>query len=319
MNSRKLLFQLLGKGLNGLSYLAPQKAGDLTFRIFATPPPPNVRDKEKAFLDTAAERLDFKHDGKNIAVYTWGPADGPVCMTAYGWGYNAGRWRHYVPALVEAGYRVVAFDPTGHGLADKGVLHFPRMVAIERRILELTKGCELALVHSFGGGCLIEALAGLPKAYHPKRMCVMGVFTTVRWIFLTFTKSLNLRPVVFSKLENKVYDIAQRSLDEYDVAASAAKLPHVQALIIHDPADTVTPFNNAERNHSHWPGSALYRAEGAGHHLGTAGVTKTVLSFLLEGQLPEGVAVNDGSIEPIPAVLTVEELAASGGVSDYYV
>ena len=317
MNTRKLLFRSLGAGLNALSYVAPQRAGDLTFRIFATPPAPNVRPKEGAFVDTA-ERLDFKHEGKNIAVYAWGPGDGPVVLCAYGWGYNAGRWRHYVPQLVEAGQRVVAFDPVGHGLADKGLLHFPRMVAIERELLRRLGGCALALVHSFGGGCLVEALAGLPKDLHPRRICLMGVFSTVRWIFLTFTQSLHLRPRIFQYLEQKVYRIANRSLDEYDVAHSASRLEHIQALIIHDPADQVTAFRNAERNHSHWPGSALYHAPGAGHHLGTAGVTRTVIDFLLNGTVPATATINRGNIQPLPAVLTLADLEASGGVSAYY-
>ena len=85
MNSRKLLFRSLGVGLNSLSYVAPQKAGDITFRLFATPPRPNVRDKELAFLG-AAERLDFEREGKNIAVYAWGPKNGPVVFCAYGVG-----------------------------------------------------------------------------------------------------------------------------------------------------------------------------------------------------------------------------------------
>ena len=317
MNTRKLLFKSLGVGLNALSYVAPQRAGDLTFHLFATPPKPNVRPKEKAFLDTA-ERHDFTHEGFNIPVYHWGPADGPVILCAYGWGYNAGRWRHYVPRLVEAGYRVVAFDPVGHGYADKGMLHFPRLVAIEQSLLRQLGGCELALVHSFGGGCLIEAIAGMDRRFHPKRMCVMGVFSEVRWIFLTFAKSLNLRDVVFQKLAKRIEKFEGRSLDEYDVARRTEELAHIQSLIIHDPEDATTAFRNAARNHSHWRGSALYPAKGAGHHLGTAEVTRYVLDFLIEGRLPDGATVNNGAIEPMPAMLTVADLEASGGVSDYY-
>ena len=151
MTTRKLLFKSLGLGLNAVSYLSPRKAGDLTFKLFATPPKPNIRPKEQNFIATTAERHDFDHDGETVAVYTWGAKDDPVVFCAYGWGYNAGRWRHYVPALVAAGKRVVAFDPIGHGLADGGILHFPKNVAIIARILRWCGGCELALVHSFWG------------------------------------------------------------------------------------------------------------------------------------------------------------------------
>lgn len=317
MNTRKLIFKSLGAGLNALSYLSPKLAGNLTFKLFATPPPANVRQKERDFLDTA-ERQDFQYEGRLVPVFSWGPADGPVVICAYGWGYNSGRWRHYVPGLVAAGKRVVAFDPVGHGLADKGVLHFPRMVAIERELLQRTGGCELALVHSFGGGCLVEAIAGLPRSYHPKRICVMGVFSEVRWIFLTFAQSLGLRDCIFQQMEQYIQRIEGRNLDAYDVARSAERLGHIQALIVHDPRDTVTTFRNAERNFSHWPGSSLFRAEGAGHHLGTAELTRLVIDFLLSGTLPQAAATNNGGVEPLPAVVTADDLAVSGGVSDYY-
>ncbi len=317
MNARKLLFRGLCIVLNAVSYVAPRQAGNLTFNIFATPPKPNVRPKERDFLATA-ERHDFSHRGKQIPVFVWGPKDGPVVLCSYGWGYNAGRWRHYAPGLVEAGYRVVAFDPIGHGYADSGQLNFPLLVDIDRELLRRLGGCELALVHSFGGGCLIEAIAGLDRKYHPKRMCVMGVFSEVRWIFLTFTKSLGLRDVIFSHLEKKIESFSGRPLDDYDVARHTSRLSHIQALIIHDPQDATTAFRNAARNHSHWRGSALYRANGAGHHLGTAETTRYVLDFLIEGNLPSDAIINNGDLAPMPAIITVEDLTVSGGISDYY-
>jgi pimeloyl-ACP methyl ester carboxylesterase len=317
MNIRQILFKSIGLGLNAVSYVSPRAAGTLAFKLFARPPKPKVRAKEKAFLDTAT-RMDVLYDGVSIPVYCWGPQGGPVVFCAYGWGYNAGRWRHYVPALTEAGYRVVAFDPIGHGLAPSGPLDYPTLVAIETTVLRHLGGCELVLCHSFGGGCLIEALADLPQEMHPKRACVMAVFSEVKWIFQVFTISLGLRPIIFEEMQNVIERQTGRSLDEFDVALSAGKLSHVKTLLIHDPDDTVTGFRNAQRNHSHWRGSALYTPKGAGHHLGTVGVTRTVLNFLIDAAYPDGVPFNDGEMEPLPAMITSEDLAVSGGVSDYY-
>lgn len=317
MNTRQLLFKSIGLGLNAVSYLSPRTAGRLAFKLFTRPPRPNVRPKEQAFLDTAT-RLDVMYKGAAIPVYSWGPPAGPVVFCAYGWGYNAGRWRHYVPALTEAGYRVVAFDPIGHGLAPSGPLDYPTLVGIEATILRHLGGCELVLCHSFGGGCLIEALAGLPREVHPKRACVMATFSEVKWIFQVFASSFGLRPVVFQQMQRAIERRTGRSLDEFDVALNAGTLGHVAALIIHDPDDRVTGFRNAQRNHSHWKGSGLYAPPGAGHHLGTAGVTRTVLNFLIDGIYPDGIPFNDGTLEPLPAMVTSEDLAVSGGVSDYY-
>ncbi len=317
MSIKAIAFKGLGLGLNAVSYLNPVLAGKLAFRLFASPPKPNVRAKELAFLKTA-DRHDFQHEGVTIPVYSWGEADAPVVFCAYGWAYNAGRWRHYVPALTEAGYRVVAFDPPGHGLAGKGSLDYPRYVALEVAVLQRTGGCDLVLCHSFGGGCLVEALTTLPKELRPRRAVVMGVFSEVKWIFLTFAASLGLRSVIFDQMQAYIEQRTGRSLDEFDVARNATLLPEVKALLVHDPEDKVVAFRNTLRNHSHWKGSAVYTPKGAGHHLGTAGVTRAVLAFLTEGTLPEGAKVNEGDIEPLPAIVSEADLAVSGGVSDYY-
>ncbi|MEM9930221.1 MAG: alpha/beta hydrolase [Bacteroidota bacterium] len=318
MNLRQLTFRAFSVAINTVAYFHPKSGGRLAFRLFSKPPRPNIRPKEQAFLDQA-KRQDIVWQSQTIPVYSWGPPAGPVVFCAYGWGYNAGRWRHYVPALTEAGYRVVAFDPPGHGHAAPGHLDYPKLVDIEATLLHHLGGCELVLCHSFGGGCLIEALASLPRELHPRRACVMAVFSEVKWIFQVFTNSLQSQPVIFEQMQAYIEGRTGRSLDEFDVALNAGKLAHVETLLIHDPADTVTGFRNAQRNHSHWRGSYLHTPPKAGHHLGTAGVTHTVLSFLIDGRLPDDhISHNDGSMEPLPAMITAEDLAASGGVSDYY-
>ena len=317
MTPRQLLYRTLGLGINALSYVNPKAAGRIAFNRFATPPPPRVRPKEAAFLATAT-RQDVDWRDVKIPVFSWGPPTGPVVFCAYGWGYNAGRWRHYVPALTEAGYRVVAYDPPGHGLAPAARLDYPKMVEIQQLILRQTGGCDLVLCHSFGGGCLIEALVGLPRELHPRRAVVMATFTEVYWIFRLFADALGLREAVFAEMRRFIEQRTGRDLLEFDVAANARRLGHVETLIVHDPADKVTAFSAAERNHAHWPGSRLYAPKGAGHHLGTAGVTRAVLRFLLTGEAPAEARRNDGDLPPLENKADRSRPAVSGGVSDYY-
>jgi len=133
------------------------------------------------------------------------------------------------------------------------------------------------------------------------RAVVMAVFSEVKWIFQVFTMSLGLRPVIFEQMQHYIQNRTGRKLEEFDVALNAHRLADVKALLIHDPEDKVTAFRNAQRNHSHWVNSALYAPKGAGHHLGTAGVTGVVLDFLREGTLPDGVRINHGELESLPA------------------
>ncbi len=316
MTVKKILFSTLAGGLNALSYAAPGWAGSLAFRVFATPPPPRIRQKEADFLDTATRR-DTRYGDHRIPVYQWGPAGGPLVFCAYGWGYNAGRWRHFVPELVGAGYRVVAFDPPGHGLAAGRQMEYPTMVAIERQLIGELGPVDLALGHSFGGGCLVEALARLPSHLRPRRICLMAVFSEVRWLFAGFADFLGLRETVYRGMERHVKNMSGRGLEEFDATRGAALLGDVPTLLVHDPEDPVTAFRNTRRNHSHWPGSWLYSPAGAGHHLGTPEVTANVLAWLIDGAVPAGAVQNTGQLVPLPTATERGDMETKG-VTEFY-
>lgn len=56
-----------------------------------------------------------------LTVADHGPKDGPVVVLLHGWPDTARLWRHQVPALVEAGFRVLAPDMRGRGTSDRPV------------------------------------------------------------------------------------------------------------------------------------------------------------------------------------------------------
>jgi pimeloyl-ACP methyl ester carboxylesterase len=58
-------------------------------------------------------------DGTRVWVEEAGPADGPPIVLVHGFGGSTWSWRETVPALADAGYRVVALDLANFGLSDK--------------------------------------------------------------------------------------------------------------------------------------------------------------------------------------------------------
>lgn len=59
-----------------------------------------------------------RSDGYQIATYSFGPQDGPPLILVHGWPEIAYSWKLTIPALVKAGYRVIAFDLRGFGRSD---------------------------------------------------------------------------------------------------------------------------------------------------------------------------------------------------------
>lgn len=58
-------------------------------------------------------------NGIRLAVYEAGPADGKPVLLLHGFPELAFSWRHQLPALAAAGYRVIAPDQRGFGRSDR--------------------------------------------------------------------------------------------------------------------------------------------------------------------------------------------------------
>lgn len=294
---QRIVTKMIGLGLNLWSLLAPKQAAKLTVKIFSKPPKPRVREKERQFLATARQ---FRREvgGQKIMEYHWGPENAPLVLLSYGWAYNAGRWRHFVPDLLDAGFRVIAYDPPGHGLTPAGTLNIPANAAIIRALLE-DYGVAYAMIgHSFGGSSLVCALHDLPRALHPKRLVIMASFSFAPRVFRQYKDALGLWSPLYWRMVRGFEKRVGHSIDYYDFAMMTAEFQHINALLIHDPKDPVTPYEEARRYHSFWPGSYLYSPTEGGHHLGTTDITRKVLHFVESGEAP---AEAERQVQPLYA------------------
>ena len=67
---------------------------------------------------TSTERL-VETNGVQLRVIDAGDRNAPVVVLAHGFPELAYSWRHQIPALTEAGYRVLAPDQRGNGGSTK--------------------------------------------------------------------------------------------------------------------------------------------------------------------------------------------------------
>jgi len=285
ISMQRIITKTIGVGLNLWSLLAPEHAAKMAGKIFSTPPKPRLRPKERQFLATARQ-VRREVAGQNIVEYHWGAENAPLVLLSYGWAYNAGRWRHFVPDLIEAGYRVLAYDPPGHGLASSGTLNIPFNAAIIRALLE-DYGTPYAIVgHSFGGSSSVYALAQLRRALHPRRMVIMASFSFAPRVFREYQKAFGLWSPLYWRMVRGFEKRIGHSIDYFDFALMTAAFPHIEGLIVHDPSDAMTPYAESRRYHDFWPGSHLYSPAEGGHHLGTERITQSVLRFVQNGEVP---------------------------------
>jgi pimeloyl-ACP methyl ester carboxylesterase len=108
-------------------------------------------------------------DGTRAWVEEAGPPDGPPVVLVHGFGGSAWSWRETVPALADAGYRVVALDLANFGLSEKSwyrdTSHARQADLVAGVLDELGIGPATVVGHSMGA----DVLAWL-AARHPGRV-----------------------------------------------------------------------------------------------------------------------------------------------------
>ncbi len=102
--------------------------------------------------------------GVDLAVWEWGPADGPPILFAHGGFDFAGTFDGFAPLLADAGWRVVSWDQRGHG--DSAHAHLYSWEADLRDALAVLDSIGPdpvpVLGHSKGGGLLLNVADALP-------------------------------------------------------------------------------------------------------------------------------------------------------------
>lgn len=122
---------------------------------------PLPTDGVVAHLDRAGARLWYASYG-----------DGPAVILLHGGLGNSGNWGHQIPALREAGYRVVVVDSRGHGRSTRDDQRFTYHLLADD-VLAIMDSLAIKTAHLVGwsdGACTALILAD----QHPNR--VAGVF-----------------------------------------------------------------------------------------------------------------------------------------------
>ncbi len=123
-------------------------------------------------------------DGLFLHTLIAGPADGPLAVLLHGFPEHWVSWRKQIPALAQAGYRVIVPDQRGYNRSSKpwGIRPY-RLDALTKDVAGLIHKCgrETAVIiaHDWGGGVAWQFAADYPhmtdklivmNAPHPKAM-----------------------------------------------------------------------------------------------------------------------------------------------------
>jgi pimeloyl-ACP methyl ester carboxylesterase len=109
-------------------------------------------------------RRTVSSNGLALAVYEWGPADGPAILMAHGGFDFAGTFDVFAPMLADAGWRCVSWDHRGHGDSEHAHLYNWSADVRDAYLVLESIGQErvVLLGHSKGGSLMFELADACP-------------------------------------------------------------------------------------------------------------------------------------------------------------
>jgi pimeloyl-ACP methyl ester carboxylesterase len=260
------------------AFLFPDVATALAERMFLTPP--RARDAAASALDLIDARSSFlEHKGRHIAMWRWGAREAPAVLLAHGWGGYAAQMRAFVFPLLQAGYRVIAYDQPAHGVSEGRLTGLPDFADVLAEVAAFHGSVEGVVAHSLGGAAAALTLAN-GKASFKKVVLVSPPSDLVgysrrfaRWYWMPEAVRKGMQAAIEER-----YGVRWENLEVPRVAPRLS----AQALVIHDRNDRLMPWTHGDSVARHWPGAKLMSTEGLGHRriLSDERVTRAAAEFI---------------------------------------
>ena len=255
--------------------LAPEVAARWAETLFCRPPRHQPRPRDYAFLANGRPYTLVKGDHQ-IAAWEWGA--GPLVLLVHGWGSRAGRFSTLGPALVEAGFRVVAHDAPAHGISTGTESALPLFAEAVRMVGAYFGPAAAVIGHSLGGA---SAVLALRDGLTAERAVLISAPSNIEVFSQRFAGFFALPPQARTIMQRNLEQRFRMAWAEAHTSTIARTLKH-PALIVHDHDDSDVPEEDARAIATAWPGARLVITQGLGHRgvLRSSEVVHHVLEFL---------------------------------------
>ena len=203
--------------------------------------------------------------GKNILkVYEWGSGEETVLMV-HGWESRGTAMRSFVPQLLEAGYRVVAFDGPAHGDSSGSSTNLLTFAEGVKAIYHKYENVRAIIAHSFGGAVSAYAMYQLDRSIELERFVIIGTPSRISYPVMNALRTMNAPPMVRKYFIQNLEKISGIPIQDLAFPKIHKGLNIEKALVVHDRQDEQVNFEEAENTVKHWDKAELLVTDGFGH------------------------------------------------------
>lgn len=241
-----------------LGRVSPSLAARFATRLFTTPPRYIPSEREASTLHSASSVAIICGD-REIQVWSWG--EGPAVLLVHGWGGRASQMTTFVPPLLAAGYRVVAFDGPAHGHSAGKRSSLPAFARAIEACDEVFGPFRAIVAHSMGTAATMMALRRGARA---EAAVLFGPTSRPGEYLRHFAGLIALPDDAFLLMQKRIGARFQMSWEDLDMPRIASKFS-IPAIIFHDRDDMDAKWADGKEISESWPGATLVTTEGLGH------------------------------------------------------
>jgi pimeloyl-ACP methyl ester carboxylesterase len=244
-------------------HLAPGRAGRAARDLWFTAPP------RMADLPVPSGSMPFEVEaqGHTVRGLVWGDPEARPVYLVHGWGGRGTQFGAMVPALLDAGHRVIMFDAPAHGDSDHGPAGPGRTNGVELAKALDAVFCrfgpaEAVVAHSMGTIATYLALRfGWLGA---DRLVFIAPMVEAESLFDQFQKALGFGPRVRAAFDRAVDEFVGVPLLDFDARVQARHVDPLPTLVITDRGDRQTSYADVV-DFAESVGAPLVTTEGLGH------------------------------------------------------
>jgi len=271
-------------------HIAPDRVSKLMREKGFSVKPFNLSAGQRELLEQAHSfYLEFNNN--RIKVFEWG--SGPVILLVHGWAGRALQLDALIRALVDSGYKVVAFDHKGHGESSTRFSSFPEIVRSTERVTA-HYGNELygVVAHSIGSNSVFKVSENFARKLKIAVVAPVGDFLDM---LERMRMHMGIYEGLFAHVVGRIETESGLLLSDLNVL-DYAKISRHDVLLVHDKFDRANDVSVSHEIHRNLQGSSLMQTEMLGHSriLGNQEVVGRVIAHfnLPPSQPPENSGPN---------------------------
>ncbi|WP_020387184.1 alpha/beta fold hydrolase [Kribbella catacumbae] len=278
IDRRQQLFRLFER-------VAPAAGARLLDAIWFGLPPVSEKAKKVRVELPEAVSIELPFENGKIRGSSWG--EGPTVYLVHGWGGWGLQLATFVPPLVDAGFRVIAFDAPSHGDSEPGREGPKRSTLLELRdafqaVVAAYGPAYGVVAHSLGAAGVTMALK---DGVSVRRVVFIATATDFRDWLAQFEQHFGFGPRTRERFLRR-FTRKFGPLDGFAVVpmidglVEERELPPL--LVIHDRSDRETPAEGSMEVAKVWPDAQLLLTDGLGHNrvLRDSSVVEATVTFL---------------------------------------